>query len=208
MVELQLEGRDIHDKKVISAFRKVPRHLFVPEILRSSAYADYPLSIGEGQTISQPYIVALMTQLLCLEGEEKVLEIGTGSGYQTAILAELSRKVYTIERFATLASNATDVLAKLGYTNIEIMVGDGTLGWRQQAPFDRIIVTAANPTIPPPLVEQLREGGIIVIPLGEAFAQELTVGFKKKEGLELKSICGCVFVPLVGKYGSQKEDDD
>ncbi|MCM8771321.1 MAG: protein-L-isoaspartate(D-aspartate) O-methyltransferase [Candidatus Omnitrophica bacterium] len=200
MVKEQLLGRDINDERVLAAFQKVPRHLFVPEDFQKNAYEDYPLPIGEGQTISQPYMVALMTQLLCLSGEEKVLEIGTGSGYQAAILAELSKEVYTIERFETLANNAKKVLLKLGYANVNVRVGDGTQGWPEEAPFDRIIVTAASPHIPHPLIEQLKDPGLLVIPLGEAFSQILTVVYKDKAKIRQEEICGCVFVPLVGKY--------
>jgi len=204
MVKEQLLSRDIRDEKVLAAFRKVPRHIFVPEEWRSSAYADYPLPIGQNQTISQPYMVALMTQLLELKGQEKVLEIGTGSGYQTAILAELAKEVYSIERFAILAEKAKKTLQELGYSNIKIRIGDGTLGLPENAPFERIIVTAAGLNTPPPLLEQLKEEGIMVIPLGGAFSQELAVLYKKKDGLQVKKICGCVFVPLVGKYGQQE----
>jgi len=200
MVEEQLKRRDIQDEKVLSAFLKVPRHEFVPEDFRKSAYADYPLPIGQEQTISQPYIVALMTQLLKLTGAEKILEIGTGSGYQTAILAELAEEVCSIERFPDLAMNAKNVLAKLDYANIKIKTGDGTLGWPESAPFDRIIVTAASLAIPQPLIKQLKNQGILVIPLGEAYAQVLTVARKNNDIIDLERICGCVFVPLVGKY--------
>lgn len=200
MVTQQLKSRDINDEKVLSAFLKVARHEFVPQELQESAYQDHPLPIGEEQTISQPYIVALMTQLLSLTGKEKVLEIGTGSGYQTAILAELSNKVYSIERFEKLASKAKASLDNLGYTNINIKTGDGTMGWPEEAPFDRIIVTAASKKIPQPLIEQLKDGGLLVIPLGEFFSQILTVACKNKGEITLEKICGCVFVPLVGKY--------
>lgn len=201
MVEEQLIPRGINDSGVLEAFRKVERHIFLPEDLRGSSYADFPVPIGEGQTISQPYIVALMTELLALTGKEKVLEIGTGSGYQTAILAELSKEVYSIERFPNLAKAAKDRLDKLGYTNITIKVGDGSLGWQEIAPFDRILITAATPRIPLPLNEQVKDGGRLVLPMGETFSQVLTVGIKKRNKLELTQICGCVFVPLVGKYG-------
>ncbi|MCM8779991.1 MAG: protein-L-isoaspartate(D-aspartate) O-methyltransferase [Candidatus Omnitrophica bacterium] len=200
MIEEQIKARGIRNQRVLSAFLKVPRHEFVPQEFQKSAYADYPLPIGEEQTISQPYIVALMTQSLELTGVEKVLEIGTGSGYQTAILAELAKEVYSIERFEKLAQNAKEVLDRLGYTNIKIKTGDGTLGWPEELPFDRIIVTAASSRIPEPLIEQLKDKGILVIPLGQAFGQTLTVACKNKEGLKMESICGCVFVPMVGKY--------
>jgi len=166
-----------------------------------SAYADFPVPIGEGQTISQPYIVALMTECLDLRGEEKVLEIGTGSGYQTAILAELAKEIYSVERFKNLAESAEAVVNELGYKNIKIKVGDGTLGWPEMGPFDRIIITAASPRIPLPLTEQLKESGKLILPLGESFSQVLTAVEKKKGKLESIEICGCIFVPLVGKYG-------
>ena len=201
MVDEHLISRGIEDKRVLDAFYKVERHKFVPEELQGSAYADFPVPIGEAQTISQPYIVALMTQCLGLRGEERVLEIGTGSGYQAAILAELAKEVYTIERFENLAKRAEKVLLELGYTNIKIKVGDGTLGWLEAGPFDRIIVTAASPRVPLPLTEQLKESGKLVLPLGESFSQVLTVMEKKKDKLESTQVCGCVFVPLVGKYG-------
>lgn len=201
MVDEQLIPRNIKDQRVLEAFRKIERHKFIPEDLRTSAYADYPVPIGESQTISQPYIVALMTECLSLSGEEKVLEIGTGSGYQTAILAELAKEVYSIERFESLAKKAQNLLVELGYTNIKIKVGDGTLGWQEQAPFDRIIISAASPTIPFPLTEQLKENGKLILPLGESFSQMLTLVEKKMGKIESIAVCGCVFVPLVGKYG-------
>ena len=201
MVEEQLIPRGIKSERLLDAFYKVERHKFVPEDLRGSAYADFPVPIGEGQTISQPYIVALMTQCLDLTGEEKVLEIGTGSGYQSAILAELAKEVYTIERYANLAKSAETVLKESGYKNISIKVGDGTLGWKEIAPFDRIIITAASPRIPLPLTEQINESGKMVLPLGEPLSQVLTLVEKKKGKLEPIQVCGCVFVPLIGKYG-------
>jgi len=204
MVNEQLIPRGIRDPGVLGVFRKIERHKFLPEDMRSSAYADFPVPIGEGQTISQPYIVALMTECLNLTGQEKVLEIGTGSGYQTATLAELSKEVYSIERFANLAKKAQDLLAELGYTNVKIKVGDGSLGWPEEAPFDRIIITAATPRIPLPLTEQLNEKGRLILPLGESFSQVLTLVEKQKDTFETNQICGCVFVPLVGKYGLQK----
>ena len=201
MVEEQLIPRGIEDPRVIDAFLKVERHRFIPEELRGSAYADYPVPIGEGQTISQPYIVALMTECLDLSGDEVVLEIGTGSGYQAAILAELSSQVYSIERFPSLGERAESLLQNLGYINIKIKVGDGTLGWPEEAPFSRIIVTAAAAEVPLPLAEQLSEGGKMILPLGETFSQVLTLIEKKKGQLKAESICGCVFVPLIGKFG-------
>ncbi len=204
MVDEQLIPRGIKEQRVLDIFYKVERHKFIPEELRTSAYADFPVPIGEGQTISQPYIVALMTECLSLTGQEKVLEIGTGSGYQTAILAELAKEVYTIERFDKLARKAEAVLNELGYANIKIKVDDGTLGWPQEVPFDRIIITAASPKIPLPLTEQLKEEGKLILPLGGSFSQVLTLAEKKKSGLESTAICGCVFVPLIGKYGYKR----
>lgn len=203
MVQEQLIPRGISNPKALDAFYKVERHKFVPKDLISSAYADFPLAIGENQTISQPYIVALMTECLDLTGKERILEIGTGSGYQTAILAGLAQQVYSIERIDNLAQKAKDLLESLGYSNIEIMRGDGTLGWPEAAPFDRIIITAATSHIPEPLIEQLKERGKLIIPLGGSFSQALTLAEKENNQLKLRKICDCVFVPLVGKYGSQ-----
>ena len=200
MVQQQLIPRGIKDTRVIDAFLKVQRHRFIPEELRSSAYADYPIPIGEGQTISQPYIVALMTECLDLSGDEKVLEIGTGSGYQAAILAELSSQVFSIERFPSLAKRAECLFQDLSYSNIRVRVGDGTLGWPEEAPFSRIIVTAAAPEVPLPLTKQLSEDGIMILPLGESFSQVLTLIRKKQGQLKSETICGCVFVPLIGKH--------
>jgi protein-L-isoaspartate(D-aspartate) O-methyltransferase len=201
MVETQIKARGIKDERVLKAMLKVPRHLFVDEALRDQAYGDFPLPIGEGQTISQPYIVALMTEALELKGIERVLEIGTGSGYQTAILAELALWVYTIERFSTLLERAKKVLKELGYKNISFKLDDGTLGWKEAAPFDAIIVTAASPDIPPPLVEQLAEGGRMVIPIGDEFSQTLIKGVKKGGKLHTKALEPVRFVKLVGAYG-------
>lgn len=205
MVEEQLMPRGIRDAKVLDAFRKLERHKFMPEEMRSSAYADFPVPIGDGQTISQPYIAALMTECLNLTGEEKVLEIGTGSGYQTAILAQLSKEVYSIERIGSLAEKAKSLLSGLGYANVKMKTGDGSLGWPEEAPFDRIIITAAAPRVPLPLTEQLKEGGKFILPLGESFSQILTLVEKKEGKLETKEICGCVFVPLIGKYGLKEK---
>lgn len=205
MVKEQLILRGIKDKRVIDAFSKVERHKFVPQEWRESSYADYPIPIGEGQTISQPYMVALMTESLGLTGKEKVLEIGTGSGYQAAILRELARKVYTIERFEALAKKAQIALDAAGYHDVKIKVGDGTLGWTEEAPFDRIIITAASPRIPLPLAEQLQDMGKMVVPLGETLSQVLTVIDKKEGKLQTRRICGCVFVPLVGKFGWEEK---
>lgn len=202
MVETQIKARGIKDERVIQAMLKVPRHLFVEEALRDQAYGDFPLPIGEGQTISQPYIVALMTSALELKGPERVLEIGTGSGYQTAILAELVIWVYSIEKYPTLQERAKKILLKeLGYKNITFKIGDGTLGWKEASPFDAIIVTAASPQIPLPLIEQLKEGGRIVIPVGDEFSQMLIKGVKKGGQLQTQSLEPVRFVKLVGAYG-------
>ncbi len=198
MVEFQIKRRGINDEKVLSAMLKVPRHLFVPPEWVNQAYEDYPLPIGEGQTISQPYIVALMTTSLCLKGDEKVLEIGTGSGYQAAVLAEIVKEVYTIEIRESLALSAEKRLKKMGYKNIKVKVGDGYLGWKEYAPFDGIIVTCAASTPPPPLIEQLKEGGRMVIPLEEnPFYQSLVLITKEKGKLKKKSIEAVRFVPMV-----------
>jgi len=201
MVEHQLLGQGITDTRLLDAFREVERHKFVPEDVRKNAYADHPLPIGEGQTISQPFMVALMTQCLCLKGNEKILEIGMGSGYQAAILSGLAKEIYSLERIASLAEKAGDVLRGLGYTNVTCGVGDGTLGWKEHAPYEGIIVTAAAPKIPDAYIEQLADGGRIVIPLGSSFRQVLTVIEKSRGGLKTSEICGCVFVPLIGKDG-------
>jgi len=196
MVEYQLKGRDIVDEKVLDAMLKVERHKFVPKDLQHLAYIDEPLPIGFGQTISQPYIVALMTQLLELEGDEKVLEIGTGSGYQAAILAELSKEVYTIEIIPQLAQRAEKLLKDLGYKNIFVKIGDGYLGWPEYAPFDRIILTCAPEEIPQTLVEQLKDGGKMVLPVGSV-AQDLVVVEKQKGKIITKSIIPVRFVPMI-----------
>lgn len=200
MLDEQLIARGIKNQKVLDVFDKIERHKFIPEYLRQSAYSDFPLPIGDGQTISQPYIVALMTESLRLVGDEKILEIGTGSGYQTAILAELAKEVYSIERFESLAKRAQTTLKAIGYANIKIRVGDGSLGWPEEAPFDRIIITAATPRVPLPLSDQLKENGKLILPLGESFSQVLTLVEKRGAKLESTDICGCVFVPLIGKY--------
>ncbi len=201
MVQTQLVSRGIRDARVLLAMSKVPRHLFVEEALRGQAYGDFPLPIGEQQTISQPYIVALMTEALELLGTEKVLEIGAGSGYQAAILAELAAQVFSIERIPALASRARRNLESLRYFNVKIKVGDGTLGWPEEAPFDAIIVTAASPAIPQPLLNQLALGGRLVIPVGDCYSQTLTVVRQSPEGLEFDYRGGCRFVKLIGSYG-------
>jgi len=205
MVEHQLRRRGIKDKRVLAAMERVPRHRFLPHPDDSGAYCDYPLPIGDGQTISQPYMVAIMTEALRLAADHKVLEIGTGSGYQAAILAELSRKLYSVERIATLADRARDTLADLGYTNVTVVVGDGSLGHPQAAPYDRIIVTAASPTIADPWIEQLAEDGILVAPTGDRWGQTLTRIIKHGAKLEHQDLGGCVFVPLVGEHGWQTD---
>jgi protein-L-isoaspartate(D-aspartate) O-methyltransferase len=198
MVERQLKGRDIVDARVLWAMGRVRRHLFVSPSLRGEAYADRALPIAEGQTISQPYIVALMTQLLELQGPERVLEVGTGSGYQAAILAELTRQVYTIEILPALAKSAAAQLSTLGYRNLEVRAGDGYRGWPGQAPFDAIIVTAGATHIPAPLIQQLKEGGRLVIPVGASSAsQELMQGRKVEGRLVTRVVAPVRFVPLV-----------
>ncbi|MBI2154367.1 MAG: protein-L-isoaspartate(D-aspartate) O-methyltransferase [Candidatus Rokubacteria bacterium] len=201
MVEEQLVRRGISDPRVLEAMRKIPRHLFVEEALRDRAYGDYPLPIGEGQTISQPYMVGIMTQLLHLTGSEKVLEIGTGSGYQTAVLAELARRVCSVERIASLAARARATLEAMGYTNVWVRMADGTLGWPDEAPFDRILVSAASPSVPEPLFDQLAEGGRMAVPVGDAFSQTLTVVERIGGEKKITADSGCVFVKLIGKYG-------
>ncbi|MBI1962574.1 MAG: protein-L-isoaspartate(D-aspartate) O-methyltransferase [Candidatus Rokubacteria bacterium] len=200
MVEEQLVRRGVTDARVLDALRKVPRHLFVEEALRDRAYGDHPLPIGEEQTISQPYIVALMTQLLELSERDKILEIGTGSGYQTAVLAELARRVCSIERLPRLAERARALLAELGYANVWVRIGSGTLGWPDEAPFDRILVTAGGPSVPPPLFQQLAEGGRLVLPLGDPVNQTLTVVEKVSGEMKTQEHGECKFVKLVGKY--------
>jgi protein-L-isoaspartate(D-aspartate) O-methyltransferase len=201
MVETQIASRGIKDKRVLEAMKKVPRHLFVEEALGERAYDDHPLPIGEGQTISQPYMVGAMTEALELKKKDKVLEIGTGSGYQTAILAELAEQVFSIERIEKLSKMAAKTLEKLGYKNVVLRIGDGTIGWQDQAPFDGILVTAGAPEVPRYLFQQLNEGGRMVVPIGGIHTQELAV-VKKKDGKPVKIITfGCVFVPLIGKDG-------
>jgi len=199
MVEEQLRARDIEDPRVLAAMGRVPRHLFVPAALRFRAYADHPLPIGNGQTISQPYIVALMTQLAEVEPDDVVLEIGTGSGYQAAVLSEIAREVATIEIVPDLADTARTRLAALGYKDVTVRTGDGYLGWKEKAPFDAILVTAAAPEVPPPLVEQLGPGGILVIPVGpQSQVQSLLRIQKAADGSTVtREILPVVFVPLV-----------
>jgi protein-L-isoaspartate(D-aspartate) O-methyltransferase len=200
MVEEQLVARGVTDARVIEVMRRLPRHLFVDEALRDRAYGDHPLPIGEGQTISQPFIVGRMTELLRLTGHEKVLEIGTGCGYQAAVLAELAARVCTIERLPRLATRARETLEGLGYRNVWVRAANGTLGWPDEAPFDRILVAAGGPAVPPPLFEQLAEGGRMVIPVGDAANQVLQVIDKVQGAKRVTEDSGCVFVKLVGKY--------
>ncbi|MCS6983532.1 MAG: protein-L-isoaspartate(D-aspartate) O-methyltransferase [Leptospiraceae bacterium] len=203
MVEEQLRRRDITDEKVLEVMKKVRRHEFVPPSYRSEAYADYPLPIGEGQTISQPYIVAYMTQALDVKPGMKVLEIGTGSGYQAAVLAELGARVYSMEIVASLCQGAQNTLQRLGYKNIHVRCGNGYAGWPEESPFDRIIITAAPPEIPPKLVEQLADGGILIAPVGTYF-QELVRLYKKGQKLKKESLLPVRFVPMVDPQGSKR----
>ena len=201
MVEDQLRARGIQDARVLAAMRTIPRHLFVDESMRRRAYDDSPLPIDASQTISQPYMVALMTETLELRGSEKVLEVGTGSGYQTAVLAELARRVCSVERLMPLAVQARRILEELGYTNAVVKMADGTYGWPDGAPFERIIVTAGAPVVPVPLFQQLAEGGRIVAPVGGPQSQVLHVVEKVDGRMRLSTDCGCTFVKLIGKYG-------
>ena len=201
MVESQLRARGIRDERVLAAMLRVPRHEFVSPEYRDQAYEDHPIPIGEGQTLSQPYIVAIMLEASALNASDTVLEIGTGSGYQTALLAELTKQVYSVERHASLARTGQATLARLGYTNVEIVLGDGTRGLPERAPFDAIVVSAAAPQIPPSLFEQLREGGRIVIPVGPAHAQALQLVRKHEGQPVVTAMEGCRFVPLIGSEG-------
>jgi protein-L-isoaspartate(D-aspartate) O-methyltransferase len=206
MVAEQLQKKGITDFKVLQAMREVPRHLFVDKALAPRAYGDHPLPIGNGQTISQPYMVALMTQCLGLQGGEKVLEIGTGSGYQAAILAQIARNVFTVERHAALAMKARRVWEGLGLHNIAMRIGDGTIGWSTFAPFDAIVVTAGSPEIPQPLMDQIEpEGGRLVIPVGASDFQQLKVITRRGTGFDARDDVGCTFVPLVGRHGWQSD---
>src|SRR5947209_4241932 len=201
MIEKQLRRRGITDAAVLTAMAEVPRHEFVPHELRSRAYEDAPLPIGGGQTISQPYIVAAMTAALRLQPEDRVLEIGTGCGYQAAVLSRLAKEVFTIERRAELASAASERLARLGYANVHVHCGDGTLGLPEFAPFDAILVGASAPAIPAPLAAQLAQGGRMIIPIGDTDSQELRLLEHIGEGFHVRSLDPCRFVPLVGRYG-------
>ena len=201
MVESQLRRRGIHDERVLEAMLRIPRHEFVPEGYKSQAYEDHPIPIGEDQTISQPFIIAVSLQALGLEGTEVVLEVGTGSGYQTALLAVLAREVYSIERHASLAEGATAILTRLGFNNMRVVVGDGSHGLREHAPFDAILVSAAAPNLPRSLFDQLSETGRMVIPVGPPHAQELQLVRRDQGKPTVRVLEGCRFVPLVGAEG-------
>ncbi len=202
MVTRQIQARGVRDRRVLGAIARVPRHRFVSESQLASAYGDFPLPIGEGQTISQPYMVATMTEALGLVGNERVLEIGTGSGYQAAILAELAQEVITVERIESLAKTARARLAELGYHNVQAMVGDGTLGWPEAAPYQGIMVTAGAPSAPPPLLEQLDVGGRLVVPVGERHTQILEIHTRQEQDkYRVRRETACRFVDLIGKHG-------
>lgn len=203
MVRNQIRMRGVTDKEVLAAMLKVERHLFVPQAYRSEAYEDYPLPVGEGQTISQPYIVAFMTEALDLEPSDKVLEIGTGSGYQAAILAEICDSVFTIEIFESLGTNARSLLEKLGYKNVYVKIGDGYEGWQEHAPFDAIIVTCAPTHVPEKLEQQLAEGGRMIIPVGGTYTQELVLLRKKGGKLLKENVLPVRFVPMVNEKGDK-----
>jgi protein-L-isoaspartate(D-aspartate) O-methyltransferase len=205
MVEDQLRRRGIHDQRVLEAMAKIPRHSFVSPEYQAAAYEDRPLPIGEGQTISQPYMVAVMTQSLELTGGERVLEIGTGSGYQTATLAELAKTIFTVERIQVLIQRAQKVLQNLGYENIFFLHGDGTKGWPENSPFEGIIVTAGAPEVPQMLTSQLADGGRLVIPVGPRYTQTLYKVTRKGNRFMEEDITGCVFVPLLGDFGWKEE---
>jgi protein-L-isoaspartate(D-aspartate) O-methyltransferase len=201
MVELQLRSRGIRDERVLAAMTRVPRHEFVPFEYRSQAYADHPIPIGDGQTISQPFIVARSLEALSLDGSESVLEVGTGSGYQSAILADLAHTVYSIERHATLARNAEITLSRLGLDNVKVVIGDGSAGLREYAPFGAMVVSAAAPSVPHSLVGQLSDDGRMVIPVGPPYEQELLLVRKRDGQAVVEIIEGCRFVPLIGAEG-------
>lgn len=205
MIRNDIGGRGIKDRKVLEAMEKVPRHLFVPEKLRQKAYADHPLPIGEGQTISQPYVVALMTEALQVKKDDRILEIGTGSGYQAAVLAVLAKEVFSIEIRESLARSATKLLRDIGYLNVKVKHADGYFGWEEYAPFDAIIITAAANHIPPPLIRQLKEGGTLILPLGSTvYYQTLTIARKKKGELELEQMGPVAFVPMTGEVAKRR----
>lgn len=205
MVRTQIEARGINDPGVLDAMKSVPRHEFVNESLIDQAYSDHPLPIGDQQTISQPYIVALMTEALQVDKDDRVLEIGTGSGYQAAILGELAYRVYTIERNRTLYERARQILEKLGYYNVICRYGDGTLGWKEEGPFDAILVTAGAPEIPKPLLDQLKVGGRMIVPVGSSFSQDLVKLYRDEKGIHQTDLGGCRFVKLIGQCGWKAE---
>lgn len=205
MIERDIKGRGIKDVKVLEVMGRIPRHLFVEESDRSKAYADHPLPIGEGQTISQPYIVALMTEAVKLKSSDRVLEIGTGSGYQAAVLAEIVAEVFTIEIKKSLAESAAQRLKEMGYKNVRVKYGDGYFGWQEVAPFDAILITAAPNHIPPPLIKQLKEGGRLIVPLGSLiYYQQLTLARKHRGELLLEQIAPVAFVPMTGEAEKKK----
>jgi protein-L-isoaspartate(D-aspartate) O-methyltransferase len=206
MLSRQLRARGIQDERVLGAMARVPRHEFVSERFRSQAYGDHPVPIGQGQTISQPYIVALMLEALALDGSERVLEIGTGSGYQSALLAELAREVFSVERLPALALSAKETLDRLGYHNITIVLGDGSQGLAERAPFDAIIVAAAAPRIPPELIAQLREGGRMIAPVGPGHAQNLQLVRKQNGQALVVNLENCRFVPLISDRDNPEEE--
>ena len=201
MVRDQLVARGIRDERVLAAFRKARRESFIPDVAPGMAYEDHPISIGCSQTISQPYIVARTLECLAVKATDRALEIGTGSGYQTALLAELCREVISVERIPELAETARARLREMGYANVEVVVADGTLGWPERAPYDAIAVSAAAPHIPQPLLDQLADGGRMVIPVGDLRGQNLTLVERKGRAFKTRSICGCVFVRLIGREG-------
>ena len=201
MVKEQLIKRGINDERVLMAIGSVPRHIFLDQAFWPRAYGDHPLPIGHNQTISQPYIVALMCQELKLEEGRKILEIGTGSGYQSAVLAVMGYSVYTIERYEELSVRAEDIIKRLEITGVHFKIGDGSIGWEEESPFDGIIVTAGAPAVPEDLMEQVITGGKIIIPVGDRFSQRMQIIEKGEKIIEKRDICGCTFVPLVGKQG-------
>ena len=207
MVELQLRSRGIHDERVLRAMERVPRHEFISESLRADAYADMPLPIGSGQTISQPYIVAAMLEALEVSESDRVLEIGTGSGYMTALLAELASEVFSIERYGILANRARALLDLLGYRNFHVIVADGSRGYADAAPYDRIIASAAAPSIPPALIEQLADGGRMVIPIGPPHAQQLQLVRKFGGEVNVTMLDPCRFVPMIGEAAYRAQED-
>ena len=201
MVREQLKARGIRNERVLEAFQRVPRHFFVPRDKQSEAFEDHPVSIGEGQTISQPYIVALMTETLTPQPTQRVLEIGTGSGYQTAILCELYKEVYSTERIEVLSRHANEVLQQIGYKNYQLKIANGSLGWRDHAPYDAIMVTCGSPHVPEPLIEQLSDGGKMIVPVGGANRQDLLLITKRGDHYETMSLGDVRFVPMIGEYG-------